>query len=163
MWRNNLFYRKALPMVIKRFLGRLIKLRIIRFIFLPLYPLVLLIESLRRRRGAEYIKRILIINFGAIGDNLMSTPTIRALNEALPNADITIMTGSKSSTSAYINSPRIKRVFWLKQFNAGSVKYAFEKKYGKSIDLFRVFISYPLLVIRLLLSKHDLGINFCAF
>jgi len=132
---------------------------------LPLYPMVFVGGAIRRYiyhiNDTRSILKIFIIHFGAIGDQLMATPAIRALDENFPTAKITVMTGSRPSKAAYINNPRINNVFWLQQFDAGNIKYVFKKKHHQSFDLFHAFICYPILVIKTLISGYDLGINLC--
>ncbi len=158
------YYRKLIPLFIHKAIRKTWKFKPWRLVFLPLFPAIVAIGALRRlKKKSSHISRILVINLAAIGDNLMSTPAIRALNVQFPKAAITVMTASRQVLDAYINNPRVKRVFWLKQFDAGGVKDAFRNKSRKLSDLFKVFTCYPIVTIKLLIANYDIGINFCAF
>jgi ADP-heptose:LPS heptosyltransferase len=134
-----------------------------QLIFLPLYPLVSILGFKRRKRIIPDIDKILVINLGATGDNLLSTPAIKALKERFPQASIDIMTGSLTSMQAYLNNPRIRRVFRVQQFPTASIKYKFAKKSRIILSTLKVFYYYPTLVLSLLFKNYKLGINFCAF
>jgi ADP-heptose:LPS heptosyltransferase len=158
------FYRKAAPLSIREAIRRVCIFRPWRFIFLPLFPLVLLLSSLRRKNalGLE-IKNILVMNFGAIGDNLRSTAALRALNAQFPKAAITIMTANIRALDVYIHNPRVSDRLRLRRFGSVDLKQVFRKKSDNSSGLYRAFICYPLLAFKLLAASYDLGVNFCAF
>jgi ADP-heptose:LPS heptosyltransferase len=56
-------------------------------------------------------RNILIIKPGAIGDLLQMTPVIRALNTSSPEARISMLVGSESSTELFRHNPRIAKLF----------------------------------------------------
>ncbi len=55
----------------------------------------------------DSIEKILIIKPGAIGDLLHLTPAIRALKEKYPHARITMLVGSRLSTTIFANNPLV--------------------------------------------------------
>ena len=152
-----------MPLYIRKIVRGSIAYRPWRFLFSPFYPFVYPISSVLRRRTFSVVKNILVVNLGAIGDNLLSTPALRALKKEFPQANIDVITGSKISLQAYNNNPRVRKVFRVKQFSAGSIKYKFSKKKNIFTSTLKAFIYYPALVIKILLSNYQLGLNFCAF
>jgi len=156
-------YQKLIPLSSRKALRRFLAYRPWRFIFLPLYPLASIWGFIGRKRINKDIDKILVINLGAIGDNLLSTPAIKALRKRFPQASIDIMTGSLVSGQAYLNNPRIRRVFRIKQFTAGSIKYKFIEKQRVFLSALKVFYYYPILALGLLFKNYKLGVNFCAF
>ncbi|MEA5113411.1 MAG: glycosyltransferase family 9 protein [Geobacteraceae bacterium] len=55
--------------------------------------------------GNNGFKNILIIKPGAIGDLLHLTPVVRALKERFPHAKVTMLVGSRLSTTIFENNP----------------------------------------------------------
>ena len=67
------------------------------------------------------MKRILLIQHGAIGDVLMCTPAVRALRKHLPKAEITFLVGNKAY-DAVRHNPNIYK-FFVKNLQMHFLKY----------------------------------------
>ena len=152
-------YCKIFPLWLRRFIFNIRRQKLSRFLFLPLFPLVIFFSSFNRLR-CSCVRKIIVFNLGGIGDNLLSTPALKALSKKFPNADITVIVTKKEATYVYINNPIVKKTLYLEYFFAWSIAKLFVKKYFLFFDLLRVFIYYPILTIKILLKNYDLGINF---
>jgi len=106
------------------------------------------------------IRRILIIQFGRLGDVLVSTPLVRALKKALPGAEISYLVSSYAEPLLR-NNPYISElsVLEITPFHILSKKDRF---IVMSARLLYVFLrkleklSFPVTKIRLWLSEYKL-------
>jgi ADP-heptose:LPS heptosyltransferase len=55
------------------------------------------------------VKRVLILRLGAIGDVLMTTPTVRALKERYPDAELVYVTG-KGLSPVLVGLPYLSEI-----------------------------------------------------
>lgn len=92
------------------------------------------------------MKRILLIRFGSIGDVVLTTPTIRAVRNALPDAYIAMLVGDRSADIVSAN-PHLNEVIVFKReekvFSETRRATAIlrEQKFDISIDMQRKFRS----------------------
>jgi heptosyltransferase-2 len=132
-----------------------------RWLFLWIFPVVVMVASVGRRRSiasSEQISKVLIFHFGAIGDALMTTPAIRLLGQHYPAASIHFMTASRSATDIYLRNAKVARVSYLPQYDCGNIKERFHQQRSLWRDRLLLFTLYPTLVIRVLMESYDLGI-----
>ena len=85
------------------------------------------------------MKRILLIQHGAIGDVLMCTPAVRALRKHLPEAEITFLVGNKAFDAVRHNPNIDKYIVPNSQMN---------------------FLKYLIYLFGFVFSKYDIVIDF---
>ena len=94
------------------------------------------------------IRKILIINFGGIGDTLLSMPALKALRDFYPQAKITML-GVKRVCELAKNLTYIDEIF------------IFELNYKSRFFLSRILKDLKTLLV-LRIKKFDLAINMCT-
>lgn len=95
--------------------------------------LVKLYFSMKRKPKIEKTDRIAVIKTGAIGDVLMSTPMLRALRKAKPEAEITYIVG-RQSASVLEKNPNIDRILVFDVFDALGKNFRSMYKFAKELQ-----------------------------
>lgn len=85
-----------------------------------------------RPEGWEHVQRVLVIRLDNIGDIVLLSPSLRALREALPMAEITLMVSPAGSTVApllpWVDDIIVHRAVW--QDLSGAIPQDFDREMG---------------------------------
>ena len=81
------------------------------------------------------VKKVLLINFGGIGDEILFFPTIKSVKETYPNAEIYLALEKRSKSAKHL-CPYIDKVFCL------DIKSKFKKYFEIIKFLFKVWIKH---------------------
>lgn len=102
---------------------------------------------LESKLAADSVNRILVIYVSRIGDTMLITPSIRALHQAFPSADIDFV-GSKQSYVLFRYLPYIKNTRWVKKlwvrFHGWLNKYQYDLALVYGYDKDEAFVKYAL-------------------
>ena len=138
-----------------------------RYLFLPLFPLPLLVTWWPTSRKIEAanpgIKRILIVQMGGIGDLLMATPALRSLRRTYRDACIEILIANRGSAEILKGNTAVDVVTFFQQYDGAGVKELFVQQRPWLLDLWRLYRAYPLFVLKVLFKRYDLGVSLGPF
>jgi ADP-heptose:LPS heptosyltransferase len=124
------------------------------------WPTSFVIEKLLNRfRSAQKPRRILVIQMAGLGDLLMLTPALAALQNQYPNAKIDLVTLHDYVRKAFVGHPRLNRITSLPCYSGKWIMSKFVSRSGARLTL-TTMLCYPNLILRHLFSRYDLGLNF---
>lgn len=109
--------------------------------------------------GRRQPKRILVIQLAGLGDLLMLTPTLAALQNNYPNAKIDFITLHDYVREAFQNHPRLDRITALPAYPGKWIVSKFVDQSGVKL-LLATAQCYPILLLKHLFVRYDLGFNF---
>ena len=101
-------------------------------------------------------RRILIINFGGLGDVLMMTPALRILKEHSPGVKIDLALTHQRVKQAFKSHPYFHNIITMEYFIKGYL--SFGKVRQKSDGIFKLFYYFPILFLKLALKRYDAAI-----
>jgi len=131
-----------------------------RFFFLipalALLPFMSLLQSLKKRTNNN--NRILLFQFGGIGDLLMLTPIIRILKRRFPQSKIDLCLTHDYVKDAFEGHPFFNEVIPFDFYWKG-YKAFFNLKSSKE-GVWRVLFYHPRLFLKLALRRYDLSIDY---
>jgi len=104
-------------------------------------------------------KRIVVIQLAGLGDALMLTPALAALQGEYPNAKIDFVTLHGYVKDAFKNHPRFNKIITLPAYPGHWIISRFVNRSGGKLVL-AALRYYPNLLLSHLFSQYDLGINF---
>jgi ADP-heptose:LPS heptosyltransferase len=134
---------------------------------LAMFVLLLVIWPLRRATqgllnlfsGGRRPKRIIVIQLAGLGDMLMLTPALAALQSEYPNAKIDFVTLHGYVKEAFKNHPRLNAINTLPAYGGPWIIPRFVSRSGAKLVLAAMWY-YPSVVLKGLFSRYDVGINF---
>jgi len=104
-------------------------------------------------------QRIVLIQLAGLGDTLMLTPALAALQTEYPNARIDFVTLHGYVKDAFKNHPRFNKITTLPAYPGRWIIAKFVNRSGGKLVL-AVLWYYPNLLLSHLFSRYDVGINF---
>ncbi|MDX6498796.1 MAG: hypothetical protein QOG23_2056 [Blastocatellia bacterium] len=104
-------------------------------------------------------KRIVVIQLAGLGDTLMLTPALAALQGEYPNAKIDFVTLHGYVKDAFKNDPRFNNITTLPAYQGHWIISKFVNRSGGKLVL-AALRYYPNLLLSHLFSRYDVGINF---
>jgi len=104
-------------------------------------------------------QRIIIIHLAGLGDTLMLTPALAALQSGYPNAKIDFITLHGYVKDAFQNHPRLNTITTLPAYSGQWIISRFANRSGMKLVLAAIWF-YPSLLLKHSLSRYDVGINF---
>ena len=129
-------------------------------LLLVLWPFRFAIQGLLNIfSGGRRPKRIIVIQLAGLGDMLMLTPALAALQGEYPNAKIDFVTLHGYVKDAFQNHPRLNTITTLPAYHGQWIISRFVNQSGGKLVLAAIRY-YPSLVLKCLFSRYDLGINF---
>jgi ADP-heptose:LPS heptosyltransferase len=102
-------------------------------------------------------RRIVVIQLAGLGDTLMLTPALAALQSEYPNAKIDFVTLHGYVKDAFKNHPRFNKIATLPAYPGHWIISKFVNRSGGKLVL-AALRYYPNLLLRF--SQYDVGINF---
>jgi len=129
-------------------------------LLLVVWPLKFAIQALlnifsRSRRPL----RIIVIQLAGLGDTLMLTPALAALQDHYPDAKIDFVTLHGYVKKAFQNHPRFNTIAALPAYPGQWIVSRLVNRSGLKLVLAAIRY-YPSLVFKHLFSRYDIGINF---
>ena len=125
-------------------------------VWLPRRIIQVLVSVLLRREQPE---RILIVHCGGLGDTLMLTPALAALQRRYPSARIDLITLHRYVADAFRNHPRLHSIMTLPAYRGQWIISRFADRTGLRL-LLATLRCYPTLLLQLAFVRYGLGINF---
>ena len=104
-------------------------------------------------------RRILVIQMAGLGDLLMLTPALAALQDEYPKAKIDVITLHDYVRDAFKNHPRLSTITSLPVYPGQWIISKLVNRSGAQLVLVAIQY-YPNLILRNLFSRYDVGINF---
>ena len=149
--RQRLYaWRQRRP--VKRCFAAVLLLVIFPFRFVILSRLKV---SSRRQRP----RRIVVIQLAGLGDTLMLTPALAALQGHYPDAKIDLITLHKYVKDAFQNHPRLDNITTLPEYSGQWIISKFVNRAGARLLLAAIWY-YPVLLLQHSFSRYEVGINF---
>ena len=129
-------------------------------LFLAVFPFRVAILSLLNfvSRGRQP-QRILVIQLAGLGDMLMLTPALAALQGHYPGAKIDLITLHGYVKDAFQGHPRLDNISILPAYSGNWIISKFAKHSGARLVLAAICY-YPVLLLKHSFSRYDVGINF---
>src|SRR5258706_913130 len=103
--------------------------------------------------------RIIVIQLAGLGDTLMLTPALAALQDHFPDAKIDFVTLHGYVKKAFQNHPRFNTIAALPAYPGQWIVSRLVNRSGLKLVLAAIRY-YPSLVLKHLFSRYDIGINF---
>ena len=104
-------------------------------------------------------RRIVVIQLAGLGDTLMLTPALAALQGHYPNAKIDFITLHGYVKDAFQCHPRLDNISTLPAYPGHWIISRFVKLSGAKLVLAAIWY-YPVLLLKHSFSRYDVGINF---
>src|SRR5882724_5448661 len=104
-------------------------------------------------------RRIVVIQLPGLGDTLMLTPALAALQGHYPNAKIDFITLHGYVKDAFQCHPRLDNISTLPAYPGHWIISRFVKLSGAKLVLAAIWY-YPVLLLKHSFSRYDVGINF---
>ena len=104
-------------------------------------------------------RRIVVIQLAGLGDTLMLTPALAALQSHYPNAKIDFITLHSYVKDAFQRHPRLDNISTLPAYPGHWIISRFVKLSGAKLVLAAIWY-YPVLLLKHSFSRYDVGINF---
>jgi ADP-heptose:LPS heptosyltransferase len=129
-------------------------------VLLLIWPLRVAIQTLLNTFSrAQQPTRILVIQLAGLGDTLMLTPALAALQTCYPNTKIDFITLHEYVQDAFQNHPRLNAIRRLPTYPGDWIISRFVNRSGAKLILATIWL-YPSLLWKHLFSRYDLGVNF---
>lgn len=104
-------------------------------------------------------KRIVVVQFAGLGDMLMLTPALAALQDHYPDAEIDLITLHGYVRDAFQHHPRLNNVSALPVYPGHWIMSKFVESSGPKLIL-AVISFYADVLLKHSFSRYDLGVNF---
>lgn len=129
-------------------------------LFLLVLPFRFAIQTLTKvfARGRQP-KRIAIVQLAGLGDTLMLTPALAALQEYYPGAKIDLITLHGYVSDAFRSHPRLNKISTLQAYPGQWIISKFARASAARLIVAAIWY-YPVLLLRHSFSRYELGINF---
>jgi ADP-heptose:LPS heptosyltransferase len=129
-------------------------------LLLLVWPFKLIVDAiLKRFKQTHQLKRVVVIQLAGLGDMLMLTPTLAALKTNYPDAKIDFITLHDYVRDAFQDHPRLDQVTALPAYQGKWIVSKFVNLDGAKL-LLATMRCYPILLLRHLFVRYDVGINF---
>lgn len=125
---------------------------------LVIFPFRLLLNVFSR---GEQPRRIVVIHLAGLGDMLMLTPALAALQDHYPNAKIDLITLHQYVNYAFQSHPRLNNISNVPAYPGHWIVSRFVNLSGARLILAAIWY-YPDLLLKYSFSSYDVGINFGA-
>ena len=109
--------------------------------------------------GVRRPKRIIVIQLAGLGDTLMLTPALAALQSNYPNAKIDFITLHGYVKDAFQSHPRLDSITTLPAYPGQWIISKFVDRSGTKLVLTAAWY-YPSLLLKHSFLRYDVGINF---
>lgn len=109
------------------------------------------------RRGR--VLRVLVIHLAGLGDTLMLTPALAALDDRYPDAKIDLVTLHPYVKAAFESQVRLDHITTLPAYPGQWIIERFADKAGLRLLLATIRF-YPQLLLKLAFRRYDIGISF---
>jgi ADP-heptose:LPS heptosyltransferase len=124
------------------------------------WPSCYLLRRLQRLGSPDReMWRILVLHFGGLGDTLMLTPALRALNDRYPNAHIDFLTLHGYVKEAFAHHPRFSAITVLPVFPGHWIISRLAGRSGPRL-IFATLRYYPDLLLKFAFARYDSAVNF---
>jgi ADP-heptose:LPS heptosyltransferase len=104
-------------------------------------------------------QRIIVIQLAGLGDTLMLTPALAALQDYYPEAKIDFVTLHGYVKNAFQNHPRFNAITTLPAYPGQWIISRFVNRSGLKLVMAPIWY-YPTLLLKHLFARYDIGINF---
>ncbi|HEY8223912.1 MAG TPA: glycosyltransferase, partial [Pyrinomonadaceae bacterium] len=104
-------------------------------------------------------RRILVIQFAGLGDTLMLTPSLAALNDRYPNAHIELLTLHEYVKEAFAHHPRFSAITVVPVFPGHWIISRLAGRSGPRLIL-ATLRYYPDLLLKFAFARYDSAVNF---
>ncbi len=127
------------------------------FVVLPFrFALLSLLNLFSRRQQPA---RIVVIQLAGLGDTLMLTPALAALQRRYPKVKIDFITLHGYVKDAFVSHPRLAGISTLPTYPGHWIISQFVNTSGMKL-VFAAIWCYPVLLLKLSFARYDIGINF---